>query len=94
VASKIKSVVADAEKTKRFKMINGLKQNWTSQYLNQFIGRKVNVLFEKSKLKNIQSGHSEYFFNVFVKTKKILTNKLLEIKITSQINNRLLGEII
>jgi threonylcarbamoyladenosine tRNA methylthiotransferase MtaB len=27
VASKIKSVVADAEKTKRFKMINGLKQN-------------------------------------------------------------------
>ena len=70
-----------------------LNEKNMNKYQKQFIGKTVHVLFEKTNDPNIQSGHSEYFFKVFVKTKKNLTNKLLKVKITNLQKNHLFGII-
>lgn len=93
-ASSLNNLVSDNEKKERFDKVQKLKNNMQKQYLRHFINKKIKVLFEKSNEKNIQIGHSEYFFSVKVKTNKALTNRLLNVKIIDIKNNQTLGELI
>jgi threonylcarbamoyladenosine tRNA methylthiotransferase MtaB len=94
LASSMINVVMNQEKTRRFKLINNLKKSFKVTYLNNFINHIVNVLFEQSQDCNFQSGHSEYFFTVKVKTSINLTNELLKVKITSLIDEQLFGVLV
>lgn len=93
-ASTLNNSVSDTEKHRRFKMINILNKKMQLNYLKQFVGKKVKVLFEKSNESNIQVGHSEYFFKVKIKSNKFLTGQLLKVKIKTLNNSQLFGEII
>jgi threonylcarbamoyladenosine tRNA methylthiotransferase MtaB len=93
-ASKLMNIVSDTEKKTRFTATADLISKLQTQYLKQFIGKTVNVLFEKSNETNIQKGHSEYFFMVKLKTHRNLTNQLMKVKITSLKHNQLFGTLI
>lgn len=92
-ANMIKNPVKQSIKTTRFKIVNKANAKYTNEYLKQFINKSVNVLFEKSKRFNIQTGHSEYFFKVNVNCCKPLNNQILKVKITEIINNNVFGII-
>jgi tRNA A37 methylthiotransferase MiaB len=64
------------------------------KYLQTFINKEVNVLFEHNKEKNVQIGHSEYSFIVKVNTKKSLWNELRKVKIIKMTNNDLFGVLL
>jgi threonylcarbamoyladenosine tRNA methylthiotransferase MtaB len=92
-ASKYKNQVSDYQKHQRFTIVNEIKHECEKQYLKQFINKVTTVLFEKSKEKDIQIGHSEYCFSVKVKTNQSLTGELHKVKITELKNNHLFGKI-
>ena len=92
--STIKSDVSDAEKSKRVKEITELCNKNTRKYLNKFINKIVTVYFEQSKEKQYQVGHSQYFFRVYVKTKKNLHTQVHQVKITKVDNNKVFGKLI
>lgn len=93
LASKLKNLVSDYAKHKRFHVIQSLNESNKINYLKRFIDQRVNILFEKSNEENIQVGHSEYFFKVKVSTSENLTNKLLKVTIKKIEGNQLFGEL-
>ncbi|MDR1850826.1 MAG: tRNA (N(6)-L-threonylcarbamoyladenosine(37)-C(2))-methylthiotransferase MtaB [Mycoplasmataceae bacterium] len=93
-AAKIKSVCDEKRKHSRYKTIEGFNNIYKKKYLKLFINKTVDVLFEHSKSTSIQSGKSQYFFDVFVLTKKNLQGQMLKVKITKLDENKLFGKII
>ena len=94
-ATKIKSEVSDTEKSKRVKEITTLCNKNTHKYLLKFINKNVLVYFEQSKEKDYQVGHSQYFFRVYVKTKKNLHTQVHQVKIIKvDKNNRVFGRLL
>ena len=89
-----KNQVEAKTKFARVKKIQTLADACTKKYLDCFINKTVNVWFEHSNSKEVQSGHSEYFFKVYVKTKKNLYSQLLKVLITKNENNKLFGKIV
>lgn len=89
-----KNQVEAKTKFTRVKKIQILADACTKKYLDCFINKTVNVWFEHNNSKEIQSGHSEYFFKVYVKTKKNLHSQLLKVLITKNENNKLFGKIV
>jgi threonylcarbamoyladenosine tRNA methylthiotransferase MtaB len=89
-ASKIKHIVSDTEKKKRYFIIKNKCETYKNEYLKSFINKTVSVLFEKSDT-SVQAGHSQYFFKVNVISKKKLQNQLLNVKIIKIKNNELIG---
>ena len=81
-------------KFNRVKKIQDLANKCTKNYLDNFINKKVKVWFENSNIKNVQVGHSEYFFKVYVKANKKLNNQLHYVFITKNINNQLFGKLV
>lgn len=93
-ASFNKNKIDELTKFKRVKEIHSLLLKFSNEYLKQFLNKTVEVWFENSNQKNIQCGHSQYYFMVYVKTTKKLTGNLKKVKITKLINNRPFGQII
>ncbi len=89
-----KNIVDSTTIKNRFDQVQKLNESIKKKYLKQFISKTVNVLFEKPKDKNIQEGHSNYFFKVYVKTCKQLHGQDKLVKIKSLVGNNLFGEII
>ena len=89
-----KNQVETKTKFIRVKKIQSIADSCTKKYLDRFINKTVNVWFEHSNCKDIQSGHSEFFFKVYVRTKKNLHSQLLKVLITKNENNKLFGKII
>ncbi len=58
-----------------------------------YIGKKLKVLFEKSKLANRRLGHTNNFLNVYVDSEKDLHNQILEVQVTSNTNKGLIGSL-
>ena len=78
----------------RVKKVQTLADQCTKNYLDNFINKKVKVWFENSHQKNIQTGHSQYFFKVFVKTTKNLQHELHDVLIVKNVDNQLFGKLI
>jgi threonylcarbamoyladenosine tRNA methylthiotransferase MtaB len=93
-AGKSKNIVSVFQRKQRFNEINNLNKIEKHKYLVSFIDKTVTVLFEKSPSSTYQVGHSEYFFNVKVLTKIVLTNQLRKIKITKVIDGDVYGVLI
>jgi threonylcarbamoyladenosine tRNA methylthiotransferase MtaB len=91
-AEEITNLVSENEKKRRFGILRSLNKKNNEKYFKKFIGKKVSVLFEKSNEKGIQQGHSQYFFSVKVKTKAILTNKMINTRIIDINDTCLLGK--
>ena len=79
----------------RTKQLQKLADEWTNSYLQNFIGKKVEVWFERSTIKNTQVGHSQYFFKVYVDETNDLHGLRKDVKITKILaDNKVYGEII
>lgn len=79
----------------RTKQLQKLADEWTNTYLQNFIGKKVEVWFEHSTIKNTQVGHSQYFFKVYVDEANDLHGLRKDVKITKILaDNKVYGEII
>jgi tRNA A37 methylthiotransferase MiaB len=48
-ANKLPTLISDFEKKQRFIQVDKLRKQLAEKYLEKFIGKTVNVLFEKSK---------------------------------------------
>jgi threonylcarbamoyladenosine tRNA methylthiotransferase MtaB len=92
-AAAIKQVFTEKEKQNRYEMIKKINEECKAIYLKSFLNKIVNVLFEHPKNPNIQNGKSQYYFDVFVSTKKNLQNSLLKVKVTSFRDGKLFGKI-
>jgi threonylcarbamoyladenosine tRNA methylthiotransferase MtaB len=93
-AFSLKNSVSPSQLKNRFNIIHEINQTNQANYLKKFIGEIVNVLFEKSSIKNYQSGHSEYFFKVLVKTNKSLQGNMYRVEITKIVDNTVYGILI
>jgi threonylcarbamoyladenosine tRNA methylthiotransferase MtaB len=91
VAARLKNIVSDKQKRDRFDKIDTMNDKNKKMYLKNFINKIVNVIFEKPKDANIQQGHSEYYFMVYVNTKQNLYRKKIKIKIIKLIGDKLFG---
>ena len=95
VGSRIKSEVSDIDKSRRVKEVTLLCNKNTRKYLNKFINKIVTVYFEQSKEKDFQVGHSQYFFRVYVKTKKNLHTQVHDVKVIKiDKDNRVIGKLV
>jgi threonylcarbamoyladenosine tRNA methylthiotransferase MtaB len=93
-ASHLRNLVNDSVKKQRINILEKVNEKLNVQYLRRFIGKTVNVLFEKTDDLNLQHGHSEYHFMVFVKTTKRLSSELLSVKISEFKNKQLFGILV
>ncbi|WEK83317.1 MAG: tRNA (N(6)-L-threonylcarbamoyladenosine(37)-C(2))-methylthiotransferase MtaB [Mycoplasma sp.] len=95
VGSFLENIVSDEQKFKRTKQITMLANKHTKQYLEQFVNQIVEVYFEHSKNPEIQQGHSQYFFVVFVKSKTNLQHQVKQVRITKITEqNEVFGELV
>ncbi|MDR2636312.1 MAG: tRNA (N(6)-L-threonylcarbamoyladenosine(37)-C(2))-methylthiotransferase MtaB [Mycoplasmataceae bacterium] len=92
-ASKLKNIVSDTQKSLRFKVIENINKKNRNAYLHSMINKTANVLFEQTKDKQYQNGHSEYFFKVYVKTTKDLSKKQSCVKLQKIFRDGVLGII-
>lgn len=80
-------------KEKRSKILIELSNKNEEAYQKEYIGRKVKVLFEEKK-NGEYVGHTANYIMVKVKSKKDITNKILDIKIMGISGLEMIGEII
>lgn len=92
VASKLKNIVSDIEKRRRVNIVNDLNNKFVDEYLKQFINKEVNVYFEKNKNKYIANGHSQYYFQVFLKETKNIHKQIETVLLGSIKNHELYGK--
>lgn len=92
--SRDKNLVDSNTIKKRFIAVNELNKQIKNEYLNKFINKTVDVIFENPKDKKIQEGHSNYFFKVYAKTCKNLHSQLLKVKIIKVVNDKAFCELI
>jgi len=74
-AALAKNTINESIKRQRFNIVKNLQEEITDKYLKSFINQTVQVIFENSKIVNIQHGHSQYFFEVYVDTNQNLHNQ-------------------
>ena len=91
-AYSMKDQVPYAEKHARAARASSLAHEMSNAYLAGQIGRVLNVLFEEGE-NGLQTGHSENYCLVQVRTDHPLKGRLLPVRILAQGPNALLGEI-
>ncbi|MDR0752541.1 MAG: tRNA (N(6)-L-threonylcarbamoyladenosine(37)-C(2))-methylthiotransferase MtaB [Mycoplasmataceae bacterium] len=85
----IKNLVSTSLKKKYFQTIEKLNNQLKNKYLSSFLNKKVEVVFENEKKEGYANGHSQYFFSIYVKTKRKLQNQkyIVQINKIDKANN-------
>lgn len=92
-ASKMLNQILPEIKDKRSKKLLELSDKQEKEYLNSYIGKTVEVLFEERE-KEYYKGHTANYLVVKVKTNEDLNNKLINVKLISVDNLELVGNVI
>ena len=79
-------------KEERSKALLALSDNNEIAYLDSYIGKEVEVLFEECEEEGIYKGHTANYIMVKVKSDKDLSNKLLKVVIKFREDLSLIGE--
>ena len=79
-------------KEERSKALLALSDNNEIAYLDSYIGKEVEVLFEECEEEGIYKGHTANYIMVKVKSDKDLSNKLLKVVIKFRDDLSLIGE--
>lgn len=94
VASKMENQIDGKVKEYRSKKLIELSSNNEEEYLESYVGKVVNVLFEE-KDREFYKGHTENYILVKVISNKCLENKILKVKIEKKCEkNCLIGKIL
>ena len=84
--------ISTSIKEERSKKLIALSNKNEIAYLDNYIGKIVEVLFEQEEGEYIK-GHTQNYIEVAVNTKKIRENDLLNVKICKRENLKLIGNI-
>jgi threonylcarbamoyladenosine tRNA methylthiotransferase MtaB len=94
VAFKMQGQIDEKVKTKRLKELEIVCEKSKIDYLNKFVGKEIEVLFEKSNNEKHQIGHTMNFLPVKVITNENLKNQVLKVKIEKLDNDYLYGKVV
>lgn len=91
-ASIMENQINGETKEKRSKKLIELSNKNQLEYNNQYIGKKIEVLFEEEK-NGIYEGHTQNYIMVKYKTKEKLENKIKEIKCKTAKEDHIMAEL-
>ena len=80
-------------KEKRSKLLIELSDKNEIEYLESYLGKKVNVLFEEKDENGYWKGHTSNYIMVTVKTNENLENKIKNVEIVSRKEFLLFGNV-
>lgn len=92
-AAEMKDQVSGDKKEERSKILLNLSDEIEEQYLNEYVGKEVKVLFEE-KDGEYYKGHTANYLMVKVKTEKDVSNTIKNVLIKERDNLELLGSIV
>ncbi len=92
-AARMENRVADGEKKRRCQLMLALARRSSQQFREKYLGQSMNVLWEGNK-DGIWYGLTDNYLRVFLPSKGLLSNRMLETKIIAQYDGILLGELI
>lgn len=80
-AAQMPNQVEDRVKKQRSHRLLVLAQESALNFYQQFLGKVMTVLWEKQSGEGLWSGHTDNYIKVYTKSNKVLTNKLLPVKL-------------
>ena len=92
-AAEMKEQVSGTKKEERSKILLKLSDENEKEYLNKYIEREVEVLFEE-KDNNFYKGHTANYIMIKAKSDTDISNKILAVKTQEISNLELIGEIL
>lgn len=84
--------VADSDKTQRIQNLGALSLKWATEYRQGFLGRDMEVLWEKQS-GGIWSGYTGNYIKVYTRNNDDLTNSLTQVKLVKLYRDGMWGEI-
>ena len=91
-AAEMKEQVSGTKKEERSKILLKLSDENEKEYLNKYIGREVEVLFEE-KDNDFYKGHTANYIMIKAKSETDISNKILAVKTQEISNLELIGKI-
>ncbi len=91
-AAEMKEQVSGTKKEERSKILLKLSDENEKEYLNKYIGREVEVLFE-DKDNDFYKGHTANYIMIKAKSDTDISNKILAVKTQEISNLELIGKI-
>lgn len=92
-AAEMKDQVSGDKKEERSKILLNLSDEIEEQYLNEYVGKEVKVLFEE-KDGEYYKGHTANYLMVKVKTEKDVSNTIKNVLIKERDDLELIGSIV
>ncbi len=92
-AAAMKEQITEAVKAKRSAVLLEMEARKSKEYRSRFIGQKVSVLLEESKIiqgKTYMVGHTREYVKVAVETGEDLTNQIVNVEITEFLTDEIL----
>jgi threonylcarbamoyladenosine tRNA methylthiotransferase MtaB len=86
-AEQLKNPVSPEEKERRSKVLIELDEKLEREFIEKFIDRKMDVLFEEG-VNNIYSGYTKNYIRVEVESCDDLTGKILDVKLIENLGDR------
>lgn len=81
-------------KKQRVNELLKLSDQLANIYLNQFINKEIDVLFEHSDELHLQKGHSDYYFKCLLRTDENLFRQKRKVKVKAILNGEAIVELV
>lgn len=94
VAENLPNQISPEIKEIRSRKLIELSEKNENEYLNSYIGKKVQVLFEEKDKEGFYKGHTSNYIVVQTKTDENLENQIRNVKVLSQANFALQGTLL
>ena len=84
--------ISPEKQNERSSILIELSNKVQEKYNKEYIGEKVQLLIEEKKGKYYK-GHTSNYMMIYVETKENLENKIIDVKITKNQQNKIIAEI-
>ncbi|MPN17111.1 Threonylcarbamoyladenosine tRNA methylthiotransferase MtaB [bioreactor metagenome] len=92
-AEKMHCQIAPQLKAERSRILIELSDKMAQDFINKFINKEVEVLFEQGHKEKIFEGHTSNYINVTVESDENIKNKILRVKLINAQNEKAFGDI-
>ncbi|MDD3570582.1 MAG: tRNA (N(6)-L-threonylcarbamoyladenosine(37)-C(2))-methylthiotransferase MtaB, partial [Lachnospiraceae bacterium] len=92
-AEKMDCQVIPQVKAERSHILIELSDKMAQDFINKFINKEVEVLFEQNHKKKIFEGHTSNYINVTVESDENIKNKIQMVRLTNPLNEKVFGEL-
>jgi len=92
-AAKRKEQISPEVKDRRCKELNKVEEKLRKEFLESFLGKTVEVLFETEVKDNVYEGYTTNYVRVEAYSEQSLKNRILKVRINKAENDYIIGEI-